>query len=246
VLGRCPNCRWATLVEERSCRTCRWRSYRDDQGKCWPYYWAGRTPWCTKKDIDLQQHVGSLVENIRRRLQLPPYAEVKPNWERYFCESFEPRSPLISVDNRTDVPVGPEEVSRFVRGELKHDLRVVFKYAKEGTEYSAQMCWKSRPIEITVRVDRQNTYPYPMRVRGKRNQVLNVELENAKQLALFNFLHEFRHYLDWVDGIDMDGREGSCDMYAVEALGLHPTPGKTTRPSRRVEEVARKRGPYSG
>ena len=73
---------------------------------------------------------------------------------------------MISVDNRTDVPVGPEDLKRLVEGEMKHDLRVVFKHAREGTEYSAQMCWKSRPIEITVRTDRQNTYPYLMRIRG--------------------------------------------------------------------------------
>jgi len=191
--------------------------------------------------MDLQRHVHSLIEDILRRIPLPPYAQVNSDWERYFCEFFEPRRPLISVDNRTDAPVGPEDVEQLVKGELRHDLRVVFKYAKKGTEYSAQMCWRSRPIEITVRIDKQNTYPYSMRVRGKRNQVLSVELENAKQLTLFNFLHEFKHYLDWADRIDMDGREGFCDMYAMETLGLHATQAKAAGSSRRVKKAARKR-----
>lgn len=182
-----------------------------------------------------------MVKSIRKKLQLPPYAEVRPDWERYFCEFFEPRKPLISVDNRTDVPVGPEDLKTLVEGEMKHDLRVVFKYTREGTEYSAQMCWKSRPIEITVRTDRQNTYPYLMQIRGEGHEALSVELENARQLALFNFLHEFRHYLDWANGIDMDGREGLCDLYAVESLGLHVTRNGTAGSSRHIKGVARKR-----
>ncbi|MFB0551113.1 MAG: hypothetical protein ACETVV_00900 [Nitrososphaeria archaeon] len=109
---------------------------------------------------------------------------------------------------------------------------MVFKYARDGTEYSAQMCWKTRPIEITVRVDRQNTYPYSTLIREDRNHTLSVELENAKELALFNFLHEFRHYLDWVNEVAMDGREGLCDMYAVKTLGLQATRKKTDRSSR--------------
>ncbi|NIM44510.1 MAG: hypothetical protein GTO54_02575, partial [Nitrososphaeria archaeon] len=67
------------------------------------------------------------------------------------------------------------------------------------------------------------------------------ELENAKQLALFNFLHEFRHYLDWANGIDMDGREGLCDLYAVKSLGLHMTRNRTAGSSRHIKGVARKR-----
>ena len=221
---------------------CRWRSYRDKDGKCWPSYWVGRTPWCTRRNIDLQRHVALLVESIRNKLQVPPYAEVRPDWERYFCEFFEPRSPLISVDNRTDVPLGQEDVEQFVKGKLKHDLRIVFKYARDGTEYSAQMCWKTRPIVITVRAHRQNIYPYSMPIRGERNQTLSVELENAKQLALFNFLHEFRHYLDWVNEIGMNGREGFCDMYAVKTLGFHATHRKTDRASRYFKESAQEAG----
>ena len=143
---------------------------------------------------------------------------------------------MIRVDNRTDVPLGQEDVEQFVKGKLRHDLRVVFKYARDGTEYSAQMCWKTRPIEITVRIDRQNTYPYSTLIREDRNHTLSVELENAKELALFNFLHEFRHYLDWVNEVAMDGREGLCDMYAVKTLGLQATRKKTDRSSRYFRE----------
>lgn len=94
-----------------------------------------------------------------------------------------------------------------------------------GAEFSGS-CHYSPP-RIYINLGRDNEYPYLIRTHIARansnarcwwRELYTVELEDASQLALFIFLHEFYHWLVRKARRNSRQKEARCDRFATRYL----------------------------
>jgi len=107
------------------------------------------------------------------------------------------------------------------------ELKVVVRYSRRAI-YSGTFA--APPSRIYINLGRENRYPMRIETGIARSQSCGhswwqpsyyIQVENAYQLALFVFLHEFYHYL--IHRAQRNGRrkEAMCDRFAVRYLNRY-------------------------
>jgi len=103
-------------------------------------------------------------------------------------------------------------------------IKVVVRYSR-GAVYSGTFA--SHPLRFYVNISRTNRYPLRVETGIAKSKSCGqtwwkpsyfIRTENAYQLALFVFLHEFYHYLIHRSQRNGHRKEGMCDRFAVRYL----------------------------
>jgi len=113
---------------------------------------------------------------------------------------------------------------RAAAGQVCPKLKVVVRYSR-GASYSGTFA--SSPPRIYINLGKRNRYPLRIDTAIARAKTVGdswskptyyVGAENAYQLALFVFLHEFYHYLIHRAKRNPRRKEAMCDRFAVRYL----------------------------
>ena len=135
----------------------------------------------------------------------------------------------MDIINNTDLDTRRIEAmfSRATAAWPAPNLKVTLRYSR-GAKYSGTFA--SDPSRIYVNIGRTNRYPLKIETavaRAKSSQncwwkpLYHINVQNAYQLALFVFLHEFYHYLIYRAKRNSRQKESMCDRFAVKYLVEH-------------------------
>ena len=107
------------------------------------------------------------------------------------------------------------------------DLRVCVRYSRSA-DFSGTCFYRDARIHINL--GRHNRYPYTLgthiaRASSNRThwwrEVYRLTVADARQLALFIYLHELFHHLVKQAGRNPRRKEAMCDRFAVRVLVDH-------------------------
>lgn len=135
----------------------------------------------------------------------------------------------MEIINHTELSTRRIETmfNRATAGWASTRLKVVVRYSR-GAKYSGTFA--SHPSRIYVNIGRNNKYPMKIETSiakavSFRNSwwkpTYYIKVENAYQLALFVFLHEFYHYLVFRARRNPRRKEAMCDRFAIRYLVDH-------------------------
>jgi len=149
--------------------------------------------------------------------------------EQFYVERLEDWAETMEIANTTELDSRRIE-AMFLRATGNWSaprLKVSVRYSR-GAVYSGTFA--SKPTRIYVNILPKNRYPLRVetaiakaRSYGRTwwKPSYHVKVENAYQLALFVFLHEFYHYLIHRARRNSHRKEAMCDRFAVRYLTNH-------------------------
>jgi hypothetical protein len=128
----------------------------------------------------------------------------------------------MKLINKTNLEGIEKKVYELVMGyNGMENLQVKIKYTKENakTPYSG-VCYY-REDKIRVSINPKNRYPLKITVGSPFNKSSwqNYYLNSEEELALFVFLHEISHYIDYKNGLSVRCKQTKADKFALWKMG---------------------------